>query len=405
VAPVPLAVDGPTIGGAPTVTQLLVVKPNTPMRPRLRAIAPIPPRVWGALGCYLVPASPGAWSVTAPDGLAHDPAKDAHTAEATVTIDSKVILGSDDVPWTMPPASGVVPTGPTLTRFITEKQDLTVVGHDTTGWQAVGAPGVTVTPRPAGSGWELTVDPPAAGVTLPTNARVRIWAQVRPADANLFDLDHPDVPTLAGRRSYLDDGIWIPVRDFLVQVTDLPSLPPGGTPAAMTANGSYELDLPIKLAGLANIVPTGTLLRASRDSDRPPRGERWKFTAAGERFVETAQVVHVIVRFAPGTERPFDITVNPNFTLAAAALDATQAAPLALTINGGTAPFTVLNSPPAASRAEAKVVGTTVTVTIAAPPPLPPGAPPPTPIAPIKWQLKVRDNAGNVGARTITLHP
>ncbi|WP_319453023.1 MULTISPECIES: hypothetical protein [unclassified Mycobacterium] len=403
--PVRLSVDGPTIGTTPTVTELLVVKPNTPMRPRLRAIAPIPPRVSGAVGCYLVPVSPGAWSVTAPDALSHNPAEDAHTAEATVTIDSKVILGSDDVPWAMPPASGVVPTGPKLTRFITEKQDLTVVGHKTTDWQAVGENGVTVTPRPAGSGWELSVDPPAAGAAFPFNKRVRIWALVRPTDANLFDLDHPDVPTLAGKRSYLEDDIWIPVRDFLIEVTDLPPLPPGGTPATMTANGSYDLDLPIKVAGPPSIVVSGALIRASRDSDRPPRGERWKFTAAGERFVETAQVVHVIVRYAPGIERPFDITVNPNFTLDAATFDATQAAPLALTINGGTAPFTVLAQPPAASRAEAKVVGTTVTVTIAAPPALPPGAPPPAPIAPIKWQLKVRDNAGNVGARTITLHP
>lgn len=403
--PAALVVDGPTIGGAAKVTQLLEVKAHTVMRPRLRAIAPIPPRVWGALGCYLVPASTGAWSVTAPDGLAHPPDDDAHTAEATVTIDSKVTLGSEDVPWSKPAATGTMPTGPKLVRFITEKESLVVSGHTTTGWPAVGEKGVTVTARAGGSGWDLSVDPPAAGVALPVDVRVRIWAPVRPWDANLFDLDHPDIPTLGGRRSYLDDDIWIPVRDFLVQVTDLPPLPVGGAPATMTANGSYDLDLPIKIPGQASIVPSGTLLRASRDGDRPPRGERWKFTAAGDRFVETPQVVHVVVRFATGVDRPFDITVNPNFTLDAAAFDATQAAPLELTITGGTPPYTVIAQPPADDRAEVTIVGATATVTIAPPPPLPPGAPPPAPIAPAKWQLKIRDDAGNVGARTITLHP
>ncbi|GFG52581.1 hypothetical protein CQY20_09165 [Mycolicibacterium agri] len=404
-APTPLTVDGPPVGGAATLTQLLQVPKNTLMRPRLRAIVPIPPRVWQALGCYLVPASPAVWSATAPDALAHPADSDAHTAEATITVESKVMLGPDDVPWQMPPATGVAPTGPKIARFITEKHDLTVAGHSTIGWQAVGDKGVTVTPRPAGGGWQLTVDKPSAGVTLPTDVRVRIWAPVRPTDPTLFDLDHPDVSTLAGRRSYLDKEFWIPVRDFLVTVTDLPALPVGGGPATMTANGSFDLDLPIKVAGPPSIVVAGTVLRASRDSDRPPRGERWKFTATGDRFVEASQVVHVVVRFAPGVERAFDITVNPNFTLDAATFDVTQAAPLALTVTGGTGPFTVVDQPPSTSRATVTIAGTTATVTIAPPPPVPPGGPAPPPVAPITWRLKIRDSAGNIGARTITLHP
>jgi YD repeat-containing protein len=405
-APVPrIVVDGPTIGGTPTTTELLDVPANTLMQPRLQAIVPIPPRVWQALGCYLVPAGPAVWSATAPDAFPHPAADDAHTAEAKITVKSRVTLGSDDVPWSNPPATGVAPTGPKIARFVTEKQALTVSGHKTIGWEAAGENGVTVTPRPAGGGWDLAVDPPTPGVALPTDVRVRIWSPVRRTDATLFDLDHPDVPTLSGTRSYLEKDIWIPVRDFLITVTDLPALPAGGAPATMTANGSYDLDLPIKVAGPPSIVVAGALLRAGRDSDLPPRGERWKFTVSGDRFVEAPQTVHVVVRFGPGVERPFDITVNPNFTLDAATFDVTQAAPLALTINGGAAPFTVVDQPPAASRATVAIAGTTATVTIAAPPPVPPGGPAPGPVAPITWKLKIRDGAGNLGARTITLHP
>ncbi len=400
-----IVVDGPSIAGTPSTIELLEVPAHRRMRPLPQAIVPIPPRVWQALGCYLVPANPVVWSATAPDVFSRKADEDAHTAEAKITVKSRVTLGSDDVPWQMPPASGVAPTGPKITRFVTEKQDLTVSGHKTVGWEAAAEKGVKVTPRPAGGGWDLAVDPPTPGVALPADVRVRLWAPVKPTDANLFDLDHPDVPTLAGTRSYLEKDIWIPVRDFLITVTDLPALPVGGAPATMTANGSYDLDLPIKVAGPPSIVVAGTLLRASRDSDRPPRGERWKFTAAGDRFIEAAQTVKVIVRFASAVERSFDIAVNPNFTLDAASFDVTQAAPLELTVNGGTAPFTVVDQPPAQSRATAAIAGTKVTVTIAAPPAVPPGQPAPAPIAPITWKLKVRDNAGNLGARTITLRP
>lgn len=407
-APTALQVDGPPGAAAvAATTQLLVVSPGTVMRPRLRAVVPIPPRVWGALGCYLVPAGPAVWSASAPypPGWGTKASEDAHTNEATVTIDSTVHLGSETVPWSRPAATGATPTGPKLARFVTEKQTLTVVGRNTNGWQAAADADVTVTSRPAGRGWDLSVDAPAPGAVLPRDVRVRIWAPVRPGDANLFDLDHPDVPTLVGHRSYLEDEFWLPIRDFLITVSDLPALPVG-PPATMKANGSYDLDLPIRLAGPASIVPTGALLQASRDSDRPPRGERWKFTAAGDRFVETTQVVHVVVRFAPGIERPFDITVDPNFTLDAAAFEATQATPLALTITGGTAPFTVVAPPPAASRATVAIAGTTATVTIAPPPPpLAPPAPPPPPVTSITWRLVVRDSTGSLGARTLTLRP
>ncbi|MBT2518846.1 hypothetical protein J7E29_15495 [Streptomyces sp. ISL-90] len=397
-----LQVDGPPGAGAGVVTRLLKVPAGTAMRPLLRSVVPIPPRVWGALGCYLVPGGPAVWKASAlyPAGWAPKPDGDAHTHEATVTIDSTVNLGSEAVAWSEPAITGALPTGPKLARFVTEKEHLVVIGRNTTGWQAAADPGITLTPRPAGGGWDLSVDAPAAGAALPRDVRVRVWASVKPGDANLFDLDHPDVPTLAGHRSYLDDDFWLPIRDFLVTVSQLPTLPVGPA-ATMKANGSYDLDLPIKLAGPANIVPSGSLLQVSRDSDRPPRGERWKFTAATDRFVEVTQVVHVVVRFATGIERPFEITVDPNFTLDAAAFEATQAAPLVLTITGGTGPFTVVAQPPAASRATVTIAGTTATVTIG--PPAPP--PPPPPGAPITWRLVVRDSTGSQGARTLTLRP
>ena len=111
------------------------------------------------------------------------------------------------------------------------------------------------------------------------------------------------------------------------------------------------------------------------------------------------------MRFAAGVERAFDITVNPNFTLDAAAFAVTQAAPLELTVSGGTGPFTVLEQPPAASRARVKMSGRTVTVTIAAAPPVPVGTPAPPAPPPITWKLRMRDGSGALGVRTLTLQP
>ncbi len=406
-APTPLQVDGPAPagGGAAPVTRLLRVPAGTVMRPRLRAIAPIPPRVWRALGCYLVPAGPAVWSATAPDIFTYAAADDAHTAAARVTIASAVLLGSDAVAWAEPAVTGAGPVGPGIARFITEKQALTVTGLNTGRWQAAAGAGITLTPRAGGNGWDLTVDKPAAGVALPTDVRVRIWAPVRPTDDALFDLKHPDVPTLAGKVSYLDDEFWVPVRDFLITVTDLPTLPVGGAAATMTANGTFDLDLPIALAGPASIVPAGALLSVRRTKALPPRGEQWRLSVAGDKFLEAARVVPVVVRFGPGVERPFDITVNPNFTLDAPGFTVTPAAPLPLTITGGTAPFTVVSQPPAATRATAAVSGTTVTVTIAAAAPVPPGAPAPPAAAPVSWRLRVRDSTGAIGVRTLTLQP
>lgn len=402
-APTPLQVDGPPVGSAATVTSLWIVPAGTVMRPRLRAIVPLPPRVVRTLGCYLVPGGPAVWSATAPDRFAITAGEDAHTGESTITIVSTVDLGAEPVPWSTPAATGVTPTGPVIARFVTEKQHLSVADRSTTQLRAVAGHGVTLAARTGGLGWDLTVDPPSTTATLPTNVRVRIWALVRPADPDLFDLTHSDVPTLAGKRSYLESDLWIPVRDFLIAVTDLPALPLGGGPATMTANGSFDLDLPIKVAGPASIVPTGALVRVARESDvtpaGSPRGERWRFVAAGDRFVETPQVVPVVVRFAPGVERRFDLRVEPNFTLDAATFDVTPTAPLALSVTGGTGPFTLMNEPPDAARTEVTVAGSTVTVTI---------APPPTPApagSPLTWQLKVEDSTGAIGVRTLILHP
>lgn len=402
VAPPVIQVDGPPPagGGAAPVTKLWQVPNGMKMRPKLRALVPIPPRVWRAVGCYLIPAGPAVWAASAPEV---DPG--AATNEATITVESKVLLGADDVPWTLPAITGAAPAGPGIPRFITEKQTLTVNLRDTTGWQAVAGAGITLTARAGGNGWDLTVNPPAGGVALPTDVRVRIWAPVRPGDKSLFDLEHRDIATLVGKRAYFEDEFWIPVRDFLIAVTDLPALPQGGVAASMTANGNFDLDLPIKVAGPASIVAAGPLLKFSREKDVPPRGERWRFTAAADRFVEAAQVVHVVVTFAPGVTRAFDLTVKPNFTLDAAKFEVTAANQLDLTVNGGSAPFTVVDQPPANSRARAVVAGNTVNVKIAPAPPIPPGGVAPPAIPPINWRIKVRDSTGAIGVRSLVLKP
>lgn len=414
-APAVVRVDGPTPtgGGAAPVVELLKVPGGTAMRPRLRAIVPVPPRVFKALGCYLLPAGPGVWKALGVEPNPGPPDTSAHTAEATITVDSSVTLGGEDVAWGPPAASGSGPAPGvvTLQRFVTEKQPLVVAKRNTSTWAAQADPGkgVTLTARSGGTGWDLSVAAPGGVVALPVDARVRIWAKVDPADTQLFDLVHPEVPTLKNRRSYLDTELWIPVRDFIVKVEDLPPLPA----VSMDAGGSVEVETKVKLTGSASIVQVGNLLAISRVGDAGTRGEKWRFAMGGLQAVERTAVVKVTVKFgsAPTVDRPFDLTINPNFTLDAAAFDATVAAPLDLTITGGSAPFTVVDQPPNSTRAKATISGSTVTVKIDPPPPtppLPPGAPvppPPPALPPVTFKLVVKDSAGKRGVRTVTLHP
>jgi hypothetical protein len=403
--PVPVQIDGPTpTGGGPAPSIPFLRAPvGCVLRPRLRSIVPIPPAVMRAVGFYLLPAGPGKWKVSAYDGYAGT-AEDPKAAEAEITIASTVELGPDSVAYSEPFATGAAASAPPATvveRFLTESHPLTVKDRDTSTWEAQADAGVTLTRRAGGRGWDLAVSAPGAAA-LPHDARVRIWAKVAKDDAEIFDLHHDDVATLRGRRSYLDEVLWIPVRDFMVRITDLPVLPA----ASFAAADQFDLTLPIKVAGRASIVPTGNLLAVERVEDVAPRGEKWRFRLAARKAVEAPRVVPVAVRFGSGAgavERRFDLTVNPNFTIdkpaAVAGYEVTPAAPLVLTVNGGAGGFTVEAQPPSASRARVAVSGTTATVTVG---PAPAGAPA---AAPVNYELVLRDSADHLGVRTITIRP
>lgn len=393
-------IDGPP--AAPGPVRFLRVPTGAVLRPRLRAIVPIPPAVMRAAGCYLLSASPATWHAVAYDYLTGSGKDDPMTAEVDITATSLVQLGTDNVTWTEPAVTGSTPTAPAATRidrFITESQPLTVHDRDTTNWAVAADPGITLTPRPAGRGWTLSVSAPPAPPPLPRDARVRIWAKIGRDDPEIFDLHHDDVPTLNGRRSYLDNDIWLPVRDFLVRINDLPPLP---APAAFTAADHFDLDLPVTLAGVANLIPAAPgLFTIEHVQPLPPRGERWRFSLAGRKAIPEPRDVRVTVRYGgtPVVDRDFTLRVNPNFTLdkpaAVAAYEVAPTASLVLTINGGAGGFTAETTPPPATTANVAISGTTVTITVSASPaPAPP---------PVDFDLVVRDSAGHLGIRRITI--
>jgi hypothetical protein len=252
-----------------------------------------------------------------------------------------------------------------IARFETESVPMVVDGQDTSDWIAEGGAGLTVDAAAGGAGWTMTFADPGTG--LPARSRVRIWRPVRPGDAELFDFEHQDEPTRAGIRSYLEDGFWIPVRDFSVKINGLPVLPP----VVIAAADRHELALPIKVAGPASITVTptgGRTLDHSRVGDDPPRGERWALELSGRKAVEAPIVFPVKVAYgaiAPTVDRRFDLTVEPNFMI-----DTTPAGgpyvlseaggPLTLDVAGGTAPYEVESELP--DGVIANVAGSTITL-------------------------------------------
>ena len=172
-----------------------------------------------------------------------------------------------------------------------------------------------------------------------------------------FDLtyDHPDrepVPSLAGVRSYLTDPLWIPVRDFQLEVEDLPPLPDATRAAATTSDTAYTLELPIPVAGGAafSFRRGGAVADLAREklSGRPaafPRGERWKLGPLSD-IIEDPVAYDVTVTFGVPPDsmvRPLTLTFNPVVRLVNAApggpFEARKDHPLALNIVGGTAPY------------------------------------------------------------------
>jgi YD repeat-containing protein len=364
------------------------VAPGANAQIRLRAAVPEPRAVVRSTGFYLLPASPGQWTVNGGSG------GPAQTSTAVITVTSDVTLGGEDVAWSPPIATGAgaVPAGTTtLDRFVTEKATLIVGGSDTSAWQA------TIVRAP-GAGWEVAfTSPTPAGLGVASvDARLRIWAHVDPADAGIFDLEPQDLP--GAGRSYLQGELWLPVRDVVVRVADLPALPA----AAIAAADDHEVTFVVKMAGPGSIVGAGPGVLATRVGDAPPRGEKWKIGLKGRRAVADRTDVPVTETFGDATmgivERAFTLTIDPNFSLprkdGGAVFEATPGAPLVLSATAHSGGLTVAEQPPADAKASIGITGDDVTITVAAAPPA----------GPVTFDVVVKDASGRLAMRTVTVH-
>lgn len=391
-------IDDPTGVQVPFVT----VAPGGASQIRLRAAVPEPRAVVRSTGFYLLPASPAQWTVTGGGG------GPAQTNRAVITVLSDVKLGPEDLPWSppIPSGAGAVPAGTTIVeRFVTEKDAVTVPGSDTTAWQAsvVLAPGAgagtapgVVTPRAAGAGWDLAVTSPATGGlgAASVDTRLRIWAHVGATDAHVFDFAPEDLP--GAERSYLAGELWLPVRDVVLRVLDLPVLPA----ATIAAADDLDLAVVVKLAGPASIVGTGAPIRAQRVGDVAPRGESWKIGLSGRRAVADPVGVAVMVSFGDGStglvERPFTLTIAPNFALprkdGGVLFEATPATPLVLAASAHSGALSVAEQPPGEAKARIDIAGDDVTVTVTA-----------APVAPVTFDVVMKDAAGRLAMRTVTV--
>ncbi len=368
------------------------------LSPSPRSLTPAGPAVTRAMGFYLVPASTGTFKLTAWDGSAGEGDADPFTYTATVTVAGEVQLDDTPIEWVMPLASGTAGPPPALpsgdlTRIVTQTARLTVTDQDTTDWIAEADGSVTVTRIAGGQGWTLVFGDPGGG--FPVRSRVRIWRPVRGDDPELFDFEHRDEPTRVGRRSYIDDEFWVPVRDFSVVTTELPALPSTSITAA--AEHVRNLPLPIDGAGSVVVTPTGGRTLRHEQAAGDDRMDLWRFELDGTKALESALTFEVEVTFGTGAAtlaRDFQLTVTPNFTIDTAPGGGPYAVSeaggaLTLQIGGGAAPFEVAGELPPG--VDASVAGTTITVTADAT------------ASPGTHVLVVRDADDHLGIRTLTV--
>jgi hypothetical protein len=290
-------------------------------QPTLRSLVPLPPRVARTAGTYFIPAQPAVYRGEAHDRTAGTP-EDAKTQNVTLTVSGKVTLGGDEIPWQAPVAHPAVPAGPTVERFITETAALQIKSSSndvvlTTGFEHRFDPAAAAkaTLTRAKKQWDLVVG------DTPATLRVRLYRVFRKNDPSddknndrAFDLMYGNVKSLENVRSYLEKDIWVPVRDFLVEVKPLPVL--GPKTAASDASVEVDLPLDVKASAIAITPPAGApRFPTPEKKDRSatfPRGHRWKFGPL-DKVVEDPVVYRVEVTFGSGgvtAKAGFDLTIT-----------------------------------------------------------------------------------------------
>jgi RHS repeat-associated protein len=438
----PHSIDGPRSN--PTAVVFLEAQAGDRFKPRLRALTPLPPAVVRTAGFYFIPSSPAKYDCIAyygsgevlPNGSPNPDfrqALDAKTQSATLTFtDGAVTFGEDPLPYVTPPIAGSVPAAlpAALKRFVTESVSVNFGTQltSTDRWElnlCTTDPGSPPPPLPAAR--SIGITPQTHGWTLQLgksagDVRVRVFRTFHKNDAandanndQAFDLAYPadKFPSLKNVRSYLDKDIWIPVRDFLFTIEDLPELAPAGTTVTIDSETVHKLDLAVRLTGAARPNVTAKWNRTTprpvpdeaipvpvpertQDHSTHPRGEVWQLRPLGG-VLEEDSTYKVTVTFgdpANSVIRALDLKVTPFIRLTGAgehAFEASAASPCTLSIVGGAAPYTLTNSGlPAGTQAVVNASQVVVSVTTAPP-------------SDRRVVLTVTDPNGKTGRRTITV--
>ena len=317
-----LSIEGPTSN--PTAVAFQKFQGGDFAQPRIRNLVPMPPRIDRTGGMYFIASQPEVYKCSAYDRHQGTP-EDALTQNVSLTVSGTVKLGDDVVAWQTPPASGTPPAGPKFDRFVTEKVVLAIRNHkdkavETAGYEerkdvTTGAAAKSTITKGTDQ-WEIVVGDTAATLRI---RLYRIFKKNDFADDTkndpAFDLTFDGVPSLKNVRSYLDKDIWVPVRDFLIDVKDLPKLDPKTT----KHNTPVEVKLPLKVAksAIAITPPAGApRMKTPEDLGEDPankRGQIWRFGPL-DKPVEAPAVYKVEVTFGEGAVTKkvgFDLTIQP----------------------------------------------------------------------------------------------
>jgi tyrosinase len=205
-----------TIEGPASLTRanadFRVVTAGNRITPRLRSLVPTPPRVNRSTGYYFVPAAPASYTLTA---NGPDSAPSTNVVKLNVT-EGNVTLGNAAVPWARPAAVGApLGTLPVLRMPEGVSRRLSTNGP-ITGWTADLDSSAQFTLSTEAQGWRIAA--PAAFAPN-VSVRVRLYRVLDPNDA-AFDLtyDGTQVPSLQGVRSLLGTPVFIPARDFVIEL-------------------------------------------------------------------------------------------------------------------------------------------------------------------------------------------
>lgn len=325
--------------------------------PRPRTAVPVPPYVNRSAGIYFFAGGPGTYLLEIPVGGG------GGTNIARITIGGVFKYGDDEVPWQAPvnqPVPAPAPPvlgGPRIKRWATEVDELSIEDRETGGYKVtivnpVAAAGL-VTKIAGPEAWTLKVDKNNRGG--PHDVGVRMYRML-PKNDPAFDLeyDSDDVPTLKGVSSFLDKDLWIQIREFIVEVNELPAL----SNATVKSNDDHEFHTAIPLrvddpvvirSADASAPPFPEAERIGPDPNPPnlPRQQKWRVGPLNE-TIEDPIVYEVKVTFGPDgntADHTFDLTVQPVIHLTHAAgpgpFQASEATDLLLDISDGQAPFDV----------------------------------------------------------------